>query len=408
MLYPFDWIDSIYAEDESTCVVATNFFNADWQWLISTGWSNAQYAEEVVDAGASDWDNLVGTGPFMLKEYIVGSAFVYERNPIYWDTTTIDGVVYDDIPFIDEFIYAIIPDESMRIAALRTGKIDYMGGFSAEVPLRYEDTLTQTHPELIKTKITSVMTRLIVLRVNSEYLDNKEIRRALMIGTDRATIAQALFTEAELYGWPLNPSLTPFDELPAATQELFDYDPVTAKQMIIDEGYPDGINLFFLLSNDDPVGIEMSALVQDMWAEIGVTVETEVMEAVAAAKLTTERVGYDVMTRTHENWPPLIVLRAMFYPGQSVSVYDNDYYTALYDEAKTTADAAARNLMFKELAFIGLDDVPYIDVGAPRQLLCWWPWVKNYYGELNESAWGNAHINARIWIDQDLKEDLGY
>ncbi|GAI61239.1 unnamed protein product [marine sediment metagenome] len=247
------------------------------------------------------------------------------------------------------------------------------------------------------------------MRVNAEYLDNKEIRRALMIGTDRETIATALFTEAEMYGWPLNPTLTPFDELPAATQELFDYDPVKAKQMIIDElGHTEGFKLLFLLSNDDPVGIEMASLVQDMWDDIGVEVVTEVMEQVAAAKLTTERVGYDVMTRTHENWPPLIVLRAMFYPGQSVSVYDNDYYTALYDEAKGTTDADARNLMFKELAFIGLDDVPYIDVGAPRQLLCWWPWVKNYYGELNESAWGNAHINARIWIDQDLKAELGY
>ena len=52
--------------------------------------------------------------------------------------------------------------------------------------------------------------------------------------------------------------------------------------------------------------------------------------------------------------------------------------------------------------------VPGIPLGTPYQLRVTWPWVKNWYGETEESAWGTAHINARIWIDQELKKSLGY
>ena len=67
-----------------------------------------------------------------------------------------------------------------------------------------------------------------------------------------------------------------------------------------------------------------------------------------------------------------------------------------------------RNAIFKELNVIGLDDVPYIPLYDAYSLIYYWPWVKNYYGEIDESAWGAAHIHACIWIDQDLKAELGY
>ena len=33
-----------------------------------------------------DWKNSVGTGAFMLVDYVRGSSVLYERNPNYWNT----------------------------------------------------------------------------------------------------------------------------------------------------------------------------------------------------------------------------------------------------------------------------------------------------------------------------------
>ena len=75
-----------------------------------------------VDADA--WDSAVGTGPFILSKYVEGAYVMYDRNPDYWLTTTIDGKEYE-LPFIDTVIYPIIPDESTQIAALRTAQLDW-------------------------------------------------------------------------------------------------------------------------------------------------------------------------------------------------------------------------------------------------------------------------------------------
>jgi peptide/nickel transport system substrate-binding protein len=38
----------------------------------------------------------------------------------------------------------------------------------------------------------------------------------------------------------------------------------------------------------------------------------------------------------------------------------------------------------------------------------WWPWVKNYHGEIRVGAHRAAPILARVWIDQELKKKMGY
>ena len=45
----------------------------------------------MVDAGASDWKNVIGTGPFQLTEFVNGNSNTYTKNPVYWGTEKIDG-----------------------------------------------------------------------------------------------------------------------------------------------------------------------------------------------------------------------------------------------------------------------------------------------------------------------------
>ena len=402
-----DWITSIYAESKYTCVVETTSYNANWKWLISTGWGNIQYAEEVVEAGASEWDNIVGTGPFMVKEYITGSAMVYDRNPDYWDTTTIDGVEYE-IPFIDELVISIIPDESTQIAALRTGKIDLMGGFLSPVSLRYEATLRETSPDLAIEKAMGNWCHLLTFNIlNSEIVDDENVRRALMIATDREALAESAWLEADLHSWPVSSKdpdiFTPFDELPASTQELYEYDPDLARDMIADE-YPEGFPLILPIDAANTVWVDMVSMIADMWDEIGVTLDMQPMEAVALEELTSTGEGFDCFMWGEYNVQGLIALRSRVAMIDGVDPWFVDQYA----EAEATADIAAQNALLKEMNWKAIGEVLHIPLGTPYDLLCSWPWVKNWYGETEESAWGSAQINARIWIDQDLKAELGY
>ncbi len=75
-----------------------------------------------------DWKTAVGTGPYILTDWVKGSAITYTKNPNYWG--------YDEkfpenrLPSIDEVKVLGIPDASTRLTALCTGKIARLSGFT--------------------------------------------------------------------------------------------------------------------------------------------------------------------------------------------------------------------------------------------------------------------------------------
>ena len=414
------WVDSIYAEGDAV-VVETSRFSAFWKDQLISGWCTSIYPPEVVEADLSDWNNLVGTGPFTVKEYVPGSAMTYERNPTYWDTTTINGVEYDDIPFIDTLIYAIVPDESTQIAALRTGNIDLVWS----VRPRFVDTLEQTSPELVK---KSVLDKPIVIALNmhNEILAKLDVRRALMIATDRETINRAVYGPGGDWNtFPiasLVPAVyTPIDELPASAQELLVYDPVKAKDILVKAGYPDGFSLKMILSSATLPYIDIAAMAKEYWAAIGVTLNMDVMEATAFTRMlwgsgaagaagTGAEVDYDCLIQSDapHNAPFRGLGNSFTASGRNFANFYDEDFTAQYELALSTLDDAEASAILKELNVIGLDSAAYIPIGSPSSLRYWWPWVKNYYGEKDCGCFYMGPLLAAIWLDQDLKAEMGF
>ncbi|GAI46529.1 unnamed protein product, partial [marine sediment metagenome] len=252
--------------DKYTVVIESKFFNAEW-WQQLSGLSGEHIPPEVVEAGPNDWDNLVGTGPFMIKEHKPGVCMTYVRNPNYWDTTTINGIEYE-IPFIDELVHPFIADISTLTAAIRTATLDvywYVTNLDAA-------NLRQTTPELLSAPGGGGWVSTIILRTDRSPLDDINVRRALMIGTNLEAVHKAtLRVGPPFYSWPVQegiPGHVPLEELPPDIRELFEYNPKKARQMLADAGYPDGFTLELLqkASFDLPMD-EIGQVVASMWAE---------------------------------------------------------------------------------------------------------------------------------------------
>jgi peptide/nickel transport system substrate-binding protein len=405
------FIDSITAQDKYTVVVQTNEFYAGVLDLLGRNNYAGIVPPEYVEAGVSDWNNLVGTGPFLFEEFVEGSFMSYVRNPKYWNKATIDGKQYE-IPFVDKFVMPIIPDQSSQIAALRTGKLDR----HATVEPKFEESLAKTSPELIKSEWFQPLSTTIDLNLNNEYLSNREVRRALMVAIDQEAIVEAVMGVGSVYNFPISKlsgsAYTPIDELPPEIAMLFQYSPELAKKMLSDAGYPDGFKVDMICNTQQNGGQQpaVAEMVAAYWGEIGVEVEVKVMEPTAMSALLTSRKGYDTVTFAGNNSNPLITFQDFYLPdGQYNSVnYNNPYLIERFFEATQTVDTAARTDIFKEIGVIALDDLPKIPIGSPGRLDYWWPWVNNYYGELLGIFRSLGPIMAPVWIDQNLKKDMGY
>ena len=108
---------------------------------------------------------------------------------------------------------------------------------------------------------------------------------------------------------------------------------------------------------------------------------------------------------------PVAVLRKSFLTGQAwnPSFFSDPKFDADFELASQEVDEEKRIEMLRELnRRIIEDDVPHVWLPTQAVFTAWWPWVKNYHGELAIGAQRKNSIYARVWVDQQMKKDMGY
>ena len=146
-------IESITATDKSTVVFKLKQPDPRALRSIIDPVVHIIVPREVIEeyGDMKDWRNVVGTGPWMLTDLVEGSSLTLTKNPNYWsDDEKYPG---NRLPYVDELRVKVMPEPATRIAALRTGKIDYAGA-----PLSYPpalnsidkvESLQRTNPEIV-------------------------------------------------------------------------------------------------------------------------------------------------------------------------------------------------------------------------------------------------------------------
>ncbi|MCK4722233.1 MAG: ABC transporter substrate-binding protein, partial [Dehalococcoidia bacterium] len=62
----------------------------------------------------------------------------------------------------------------------------------------------------------------------------------------------------------------------------------------------------------------------------------------------------------------------------------------------------------RELMPYLLEQAYVIQLPAPYGYRFWWPWVQNYSGEASVGFYNVGNYSKYVWIDQELKESMGY
>jgi peptide/nickel transport system substrate-binding protein len=405
----FDHVAKVEAPDTHTVVFLMKEYNAEWDYRFGWGYYSGIVPKEVIAAGAADWKNANGTGPFLLADVVQGNTVTFVRNPIYWDKEQVGGQSYK-LPFVDKVVYATIKDEATYVTAVRTAKLDILESMRWSAA----EDLKRSAPKLIFHRNLTGGT-FIALRVDTKPFDDVRVRRALNMAVDKQEIIKSYYGgNAELFAYPMHPEYLgyyePLDKMPAAAQELFAYNPDKAKALLAEAGYAKGFSFKVQVTSNDPDHMDLLPVVAAYLEKVGVKIEIQPMEypAFLSAMLTkTNAAGY-MMYLPHSN--PTTSLRKNFgtksvWNPSQYSDPDFDRQVAQYNSER---DESKRQLLIKQMTRDIVEKAPYIWLPAPYLFSAWWPWVKNYNGELRAGAERPGPIHARIWIDQELKKKMGY
>ena len=409
----WDFITEWKAEDKYTAVAYLNKWNANMEYRLHWGYFSAIAPPEVLKMndgkGSSNWSLKTGTGPYKLVDVRPDHIQVYDRNDEYWDKEVINGVSYD-LPYNDRVVYHIMGDESAQIAAIRTCKVDILEAFRWQ----FADELRRSAPELI---VRSYLGNPVYLALRNDRapFDDVRVRRAMNLAINQQEILEALLNgEGEILNYPFSVRwpdyYTALDGLPPEARELFEYHPEKAEQLLAEAGYPDGFEFDIMYATASPYHVDLVAMFEAYYQRIGVKVISKPLDyPTFRSKMREEdqALGY---LATADEGNPFQVLRSRFVTGQTwnAAIHSDELHDESFKKAISMRDAEQRDALLKEMnvRMIG-ERVPYVWLPTPTMYEAWWPYVKNYWGEHSVGTQDPGPIYARIWIDQELKTQLG-
>ncbi len=373
------------------------------------------WPQEVINkyGDMKDWKNSVGSGPFIMTDYVSGSSVSFVRNNKYFAKDPLHKE--NQLPYLDGVKMLIIPDMSTYLSALRTGKVDMLPAVS------WEDagSLTKTNPAL-KYNTRYQTPTFPVGRVDKPELPFKDIkvRQALNMAIDKKAILDGYFGgHAALLGYPYAPTktyseiYTPLEQQSQAVKDLFTYNPTKAKQLLADAGYPNGFTTH-IVCDGTSTQPDMLAIVREALLKVNVDMQIQPKEAGVFTAITRGRTHEEMVMKNSVDYSfPFRMLMVRKESFDDPAFFEADFTRQMYNEISRLVgiDDATVNKDLKEVGKFSLEQAWGIWLPAPEVYDIWQSWVGNYHGEQDVGylAGPADRILDWVWIDQANKTAMG-
>ena len=218
-------------------------------------------------------DNVVGTGPFKLKERERGVKVVVEKNAEYWDK--------NNPPYLDQIVFRVMPDSAARASALKTGEIDVD---VMVLPDFVEDLRKEPAVEVALASNAHIW--YFVVNHRDPLMQNQLVRQAIWHAIDREGMAKALLVGTGRGAWqflpPKNPAHRP------DLQNKYPYDPEKAKALLQQAGIAPGTTVTLVHPNEGSSYMrprEMSQFVQANLKAVGLDLQLDGLDWAAFTAL---------------------------------------------------------------------------------------------------------------------------
>ncbi|HEV7915056.1 MAG TPA: ABC transporter substrate-binding protein, partial [Albitalea sp.] len=144
---------------------------------------SAEYADKMKAAGTVDVIDRepIGTGPFQFVSYQKDAVIRYKANDSFWGGR----------PKIDNLVYAITTDASVRYAKLKTGECHVMA-----FPKPADVASMKSDPNITLVQQQGLNVGYIAFNVEKKPFDNKMVRQALNMAVNKKAILDAVFQGA--------------------------------------------------------------------------------------------------------------------------------------------------------------------------------------------------------------------
>ncbi|MHA1564206.1 MAG: ABC transporter substrate-binding protein [Alphaproteobacteria bacterium] len=332
---------------------------------------SSEYADAMMAAGTPEQVDLdpIGTGPFRLVAFQRDAVIRYKAHDDYFRGRAA----------IDDLVFAITPDPSVRFAKLQAGECHVMP-FPNPADLeamRADDSINLLEKEGLNVGYLAFNTE------REPYTDVR-VRQALTMAINKDAILEAVFQGAGVSAKnPIPPTIWSYND--AVTDYEFDAD--AAKALLAEAGFPDGFktNVWAMPVQRpyNPNARRMAEIIQADWAKIGV--EAEIISFEWGEYLKRSKDGeHDTVLLgwTGDNGDPdnflAVLLGCDAVGGSNRARWCHQPFEDLIQAAKVTSDPAERTRLYEEAQVVFKAQAPWATIAHSRVFEPIRKEVKNY------------------------------
>lgn len=299
--------------------------------------------EAAYTADADHMTNVpVGTGPYKLESWIVGSQIVLVKNDKYWRADGNDQNA-------EKILLKVIAETAQRGIEMETGNVDILYDCSADDFARF-----QADPAKYTTHVVDApnMGVLVFNCSENSVCADKNIRQAVAYAVDsNAIIAAAFRGYGKVAKTLCGPAFREWNDS-MENSSFYDVDLEKAKALLADAGHADGLTLRFMV-DDGSTSQAIAQIVQASLSQIGVTVQIDSYEAAVYSSNIKDPTMFDIYYGTTRSDLSAMSLfnNRLNQKGSNRAFYINDEFQAMVDKcvaSPSQAEIDALLAMFNE------------------------------------------------------------
>ncbi len=338
-----------------------------------SSWSLTQMPRhllEGVDPRASALNRQpVGTGPFMMKEWITGSRVALTHFPDYFEGRAC----------LDALVYRVIPDMATLFLELRSGGVDWIGLSALQYQRQTQTKFFQDNFK--KYRYLASAYTYIGWNLRDGRFADRRVRQALSYAVNQDELIKGVLLGL---GQPASGPMKPGTLWHNPKVKRYAYDPQKAKALLAEAGWlpgPGGKLMkdgqpfdFVLLTNQgNAARANAGVIIQRRLAEIGVGVELRTVEWAAFIREFVDKGRFEAVllgwTISQDPDQYDIWHSSAIGPGKlNFNAFKNEEVDRLLTEGRRTFDQGQRKAIYDRLQEILAEEAPYTFLFVPDAL----------------------------------------
>ncbi|WP_345241031.1 glutathione ABC transporter substrate-binding protein [Pontibacillus salipaludis] len=303
--------------------------------------------------------NPAGTGPFKFVEWKSGDHLTVEKNEEYRE---------EGLPKVDKIEFKPVPESGSRVAMLQTGEAD----FAFPVAPNQVETLKEEEGVSIETK-PSLVVKYFSMNTMKEPFTDPKVRKAMNYAIDKEAYIKVVYDGyATQTKSVIAPNTQHYEE-----QDVYEYDPEKAKELLAEAGYPDGFETT-IWGGTSSLKQKMMSFYKQQLSQVGVTLNVVPMEGGTLgdkiwgvdnpddAELELYNGGWSPST-ADADWGMRPLFSSNSFPpdAYNTAYYKNEKVDELLQKGLSTADDKERGEYYTEAQKIIWDESPWVPLAVP-------------------------------------------